>query len=177
MTKEEARTELKKLRARKKELQELLDISPKEKAQEIMTKLLPAKAASYFVKTAWILYPGAAQSLERRPYMDEAIRILEKRDDLLSPEHQYTYGLAKWGNNLREQAAQHLLVAVRAKPTRIDWRMDLARLYYELEKFAEAREQLNIILLRQENNVEANLLLKKLDELQRPGEKTESKGP
>lgn len=39
MTKDEARAELKKLRARKKELQEILDISPKEKAQEIMTKL------------------------------------------------------------------------------------------------------------------------------------------
>lgn len=146
-------------------------------SQEIMTKLLPARSASYFVKVAWILYPGATQSLERRPFMDEAIRILEKQDDLLAPEHQYTYGLAKWGNNLREQAAQHLVVAVRAKPTKIDWRMDLARLYFELEKFAEAREQLNIILLRQENNAEANLLLKKLDELQRPGEKTESKGP
>jgi O-antigen ligase/tetratricopeptide (TPR) repeat protein len=142
---------------------------------EIMTRLLPARHASYFVKTAWILYPGAAQSLDRKPFMDEALRLLEKQDNLLEPEQQYTYGLAKWGINQREQAVQHLMVAVRAKSHKLDWKMDLARLFFELEKFSDCREQLNGILMRKENNVEALLLLKKLDELQRPEEKKERK--
>ena len=100
--------------------------------------------------------------------MDQAIKLLESRSDTLSPENQFTYGLAKWGLDQKSQGLQHLLTAVRGKPDKILWRLDLGRLYLELAKFADAREQAQLVLQAYPNNLEAMLLLKKLEEIQRP---------
>ncbi len=136
--------------------------------QEIMEKLIPQDSPNHFVKAAWILFPGVNQVEERKPYMVKAIGILEKRKDVLSPENQFTYGLALWGVDQREQGLQYLLTATRAQPGKAIWRLDLARLYLELEKYADAREQAEIVLRAQPNNLEAISLLSKLDSLQRP---------
>lgn len=137
-------------------------------SQEIMEKLIPHQLARQYVKTAWVLFPGVNQTLDRKPYMERAIEILEKRKDLTSPENQYDYGLAMWGVDKREQALQHLHAAVMAEPDKSDWRLDLGRLYFELEKYADAREHLQLVLRVQPNNIEAITLLGKLDKLQRP---------
>ena len=100
--------------------------------------------------------------------MEKAIDILEKRNDLSTPENQYDYGLAMWGVDKREQALQHLNVAVLARPDQSDWRLDLGRLCFELEKYADAREHLQLVLRSQPNNPEAITLLDRLDKLQRP---------
>ncbi|MFT3881387.1 MAG: O-antigen ligase family protein [Gemmatales bacterium] len=135
---------------------------------EIMEKLLPRQSARQHVKAAWVLYPRVAQTVERKPFLEKALEILEKRPDLTSPENQYDYGLAMWGIDKREQAAQHLSVAVLARPDQTEWRLDLGRLYYELEKYADAREHLQLVLRAQPGNLEAIALLDKLDKLQRP---------
>ncbi len=135
---------------------------------DIIAKLLPRESPDLFVKAAWTLYPESDKAANRQIYMDKAIQLLETRTDTLSPENQFTYGLAKWGMNQREQGLQHLLVAVRNRPDKVIWRLDLARLYLELEKYADAREQTLLVLQSQPNNLEANLLLKKLEEIQRP---------
>jgi O-antigen ligase/tetratricopeptide (TPR) repeat protein len=136
--------------------------------QEIMEKLIPHQLARQYVKTAWVLFPGVSQTLDRKPYMERAIEILEKRQDLTSPENQYDYGLAMWGVDKREQALQHLNAAVMAEPDKSDWRLDLGRLYFELEKYADAREHLELVRRAQPGNIEAINLLGKLDKLQRP---------
>ena len=133
-----------------------------------MDKLIPHQLARQYVKTAWALFPGVNQTLDRKPYMERAIEILEKRKDLTSPENQYDYGLAMWGVDKREQALQHLNAAVLAEPDKSDWRLDLGRLYFELEKYADAREHLQLVLRVQPGNIEAINLLDKLDKLQRP---------
>lgn len=132
---------------------------------DLMEKVLPATSTVHLVKAAWALYPAAGQTLERKPFMDKAIALLEKKKEELTPEDQYHYGLAKWGLNQREQGLQHLLTAVRGRPEVITWRVDLGRLYFELEKFSEAREQMLMVQQRRPNNLEAMLILKKLDEL------------
>lgn len=137
-------------------------------SQEIIEKLLPAGSTMHLVKAAWVLFPGAAQSIERQPFMEKAIAILEQQKETLSPEDQFNYGLAKWGLNQREQALQHLLTAVRARPDMATWRLDLGRLYFELEKYSDAREQLLMVQQKLPTNVEAVILLNKLDEIQRP---------
>jgi O-antigen ligase/tetratricopeptide (TPR) repeat protein len=136
---------------------------------EIMSKLLPRESPDLFVKAAWALYPEADKFSPRQPFMAKAIEILEGRSDTLAPENQLTYGLAKWGMNQREQGLQHLLTAVRGRPDKVIWRLDLGRLYLEMQKYADAREQAQLVLQTQPANLEAALLLKKLDEIQRPG--------
>lgn len=137
-------------------------------SQELMEKLLPPDSPHLLVKAAWALYPTTKEVEQRKPFMEKAIAILEKRKDVLSPENQYTYGLALWGVDRREQGLEHLISSTRAQPGRVVWRMDLARLYFELEKYADAREQLGLVLRAQPNNVEAAELLNKLDKIQRP---------
>lgn len=148
--------------------QSMLQTNFKLTTREIMDKLIPPQQARQYVKAAWFLYPGDKQSLERKPYLEKAIEILEKRQDLSSPENQYDYGLAMWGVEKKEQAIQHLNVAVLAQPDQVQWRLDLARLYFELEKYADTREHLQLVLRAQPNNQEAISLLVKLDKLQRP---------
>lgn len=148
--------------------QGMLQANFKLTTQEIIDKLIPPQQARHYVKAAWFLYPGDKQSLERKPYLEKAIEILEKRQDLSSPENQYDYGLAMWGVEKKEQAVQHLKVAVLARPDQAEWRLDLARLYFELEKYADAREHLQLVLRAQPTNLEAISLLDKLDKLQRP---------
>lgn len=148
--------------------QSLLQPGAKLTTEEIMAKLIPPQQARQYVKAAWVLYPSDKQLLERKPYLEKAIEILEKRQDLSSPENQYDYGLAMWGVEKKEQAVQHLNVAVLARPNQAEWRLDLGRLYFELEKYADAREHLQLVLRAQPNNLEAISLLDKLDKLQRP---------
>lgn len=136
--------------------------------QEIINKLIPPQQARQYVKAAWSLYPSEKHILERKPFLEKAIDILEKRPDLTSPENQYDYGLAMWGIDKKEQAVQHLNVAVLARPNQTDWRLDLGRLHFELEKYADAREHLQLVLRAQPNNPEAISLLEKLDRIQRP---------
>lgn len=136
--------------------------------QEIMDQLIPPGNANYYVKAAWILYPGQGEARERKPYMEKAISILEKKHDILSSENQFTYGLALWGVDQREQGLPYLVTAIRAQPGKITWRLDLARLYFELEKYSDAREQAEMILRAQPGNLEATELLNKLDAVQRP---------
>lgn len=136
--------------------------------KEIMDKLIPDQQARQYVKAAWILFPDDKQLLERKPCLEKAIEILEKREDLTTPENQYDYGLAMWGIEKKEQALQHLNVAVLARPDQPEWRLDLGRLCFELEKYAEAREHLQLVLRAQPNNLQAIRLLDKLDKLQRP---------
>lgn len=135
---------------------------------EIIAKLLPKESPDLFVKAAWTLYPEAEKAASRRIYMDQAIKLLESRSDTLAPENQFTYGLAKWGLDQKSQGLQHLLSAVRGNPDKVLWRLDLGRLYLELAKFADAREQAQLVLQAYPNNLEALLLLKKLEEIQRP---------
>jgi tetratricopeptide (TPR) repeat protein len=137
-------------------------------SQEIIEKLIPGQLPRQYVKAAWVLYPGVNQTVERKPFMEKAIEILEKRQDLTSPENQYDYGLAMWGVDKREQALLHLSKAVQAQPDNAIWRLDLGRLYYELEKYADAREHLQLVLRVLPDNIEAVTLLAKLDKLQRP---------
>jgi tetratricopeptide (TPR) repeat protein len=135
---------------------------------EIITRLLPADSASQLVRVAWVLHPEMKEVEQRKPYMERALQLLEKNPDVLSPENQYVYGMALWGVDRREQGLQNLLIAVRARPLQTDWRLSLGRLYFELEKYSDAREQLQMALRQQPGNAIAELLLKKLDELQRP---------
>lgn len=137
--------------------------------EEVMTRLLPPSSASQLVSAAWALHPEAKEVEARKPYMERAIELLEKREDVLSPENQFIYGMALWGVDKREQGLQNLLIAVRARPLQTEWRLNLGRLYFELEKYADAREQLQMVLRQQQGNKIAELLLQKLDELQRPG--------
>jgi tetratricopeptide (TPR) repeat protein len=133
-----------------------------------MDKLIPPGSAPHLVKAAWVLYPSDKQIDERKPFMEKAVAILEKRKDVLSPENQFTFGLAQWGINQREQALQYLQSSTRARPDKWPWRLDLARLLFELEKYADAREQAEIVLRAQPHNREATELLNKLDKIQRP---------
>ncbi|HMP16834.1 MAG TPA: tetratricopeptide repeat protein, partial [Gemmatales bacterium] len=149
----------------------LSGLQPQNKlsVNEIMNRLLPPQSPELFVKAAWALFPEQDKDQERQPFMAKAIQLLESRTDTLLPENQFTYGMAKWGMNQKEQGLQHLLSAVRGRPDKALWRLDLARLYLELQKYADARQQAQLVLHALPGNLEATLLLRKLDEIQRPG--------
>jgi O-antigen ligase/tetratricopeptide (TPR) repeat protein len=137
--------------------------------QELMEKLIPANNPRQLIKAAWLLYPKVTEMNQRRPFMEAALALLEKNEKILEPEYQYYYGLALWGVTKREQALRHLQDAVRRTPRRYPWRLDLARLQFELQHFSDSREQAFMVLQADANNVEAKELMEKLDRVQRPG--------
>jgi O-antigen ligase/tetratricopeptide (TPR) repeat protein len=136
--------------------------------EEIMQDLLPPQSTRSLVRVAWSLYPGVVQINERRPYLEKAIAMLDRDPNGLEPEKQHLYGLALWGLNKREQAVQHIRESINKDPGKSAWRLDLARLYFELQRLADAREQLAIVLREMPGNVEAHGLQEKLNQLQRP---------
>jgi O-antigen ligase/tetratricopeptide (TPR) repeat protein len=136
--------------------------------QEIIDKLIPPERPRQLVKAAWLLYPKVTETNQRRPLCETALSRLEDSPQVLEPESQYYYGLALWGVSKREQALQHLLNALRHDPRHYLWRIDLARLQCELNKYDDAREQIGMVLNTDPNNGEAKKLLDELDGLQRP---------
>jgi tetratricopeptide (TPR) repeat protein len=145
--------------------------------QELIDKLIPPKQPRQLVKTAWLLYPKITQTAQRRPFLEKALSLLEESPQVLEPESQYYYGLALWGVSKREQALRHILDALRQDPRHYRWRIDLARLQFELQQFDDAREQLDMVLQTDPNEPEAKQLLETLNRLQRPNPELQRPNP
>jgi O-antigen ligase/tetratricopeptide (TPR) repeat protein len=126
--------------------------------RELVEKVLPARP-DVLVAAATQLYPAAEAAAERRPFLEEALRLLEARRGLAT------------GADLRLKAQTHKSLGQPAEalaayqellarePRQAEWRYELAQLLYEQGRLQEARRELHVVLAQQPAHAAARALL------------------
>lgn len=124
------------------------------------------------ITAAMRLFPKRDQLPLRKPWLDEAEKLLSADTVNKSPEKSHLEGLLQWGLNKPETGQHYLKDAIKRKPNELAWYVDLARLYVEMNKLEEAKAELRSALSRNAGLVEAQFLLTQIEEMQkatRPG--------
>ncbi|MBY0526628.1 MAG: O-antigen ligase family protein [Gemmataceae bacterium] len=124
-------------------------------AEQLIAHVLPEDAEE-LADAAVQLFPNPSETLQRRPFVDAAMALLESpRDAAQWRVKGRLYQLA--GQPSDALAAYR--IALSREPRRTDWRLEYAELLYRESRFSQAREELVIILDQQPNHGGARALL------------------
>jgi tetratricopeptide (TPR) repeat protein len=142
-------------------LKKILARTARLSSQDLMDHVLPEDPYIH-IASALHLFP-TPDDPRRLPFFNKARRLYEtlpgpwRAEDL----HQKAFVLASL-NHPKEAAATYR-EALAQKPLVLEWRLDLARLLYQQEKFLEAQQELRTILAVQPRNGEAQDLLRRTE--------------
>jgi tetratricopeptide (TPR) repeat protein len=131
-------------------------------AQELMDRVLPANPRLLF-RAASQLYPDAAASAERRPFLDRALALLKSRPVPLTGEdlHLKASIHALLGDAAEAVAAYQ--EAFRREPRQFGWRWEFAKLLHQQGRLRECQQELSVVLSQYPGHAEARALLQTIE--------------
>jgi hypothetical protein len=123
---------------------------------QICDQVLP-RDPNLLLKAAQELYPQS--TAERQPFLDQALSLLEKQRGPLSAKELYVKASILCALHRGEEASRAYQAALAQEPRQANWRLELARLFYQQRRLREARRELLIVLSHQPDQHDARALL------------------
>jgi O-antigen ligase/tetratricopeptide (TPR) repeat protein len=135
----------------------LLQAKQQISAEEILHKVLP-EAPSILLAAANLLFPDPL-SPSRKEFLGKILEMLERPDSSESAETYRTKAvILRWLQKPKEAVTAYR-TALRLDAEHTEWRLELAELLVAMNRYAEARHELTLILARYPNHAEAKALL------------------
>jgi O-antigen ligase/tetratricopeptide (TPR) repeat protein len=130
-------------------------------ADVVTAQVLPDRPAQ-LVTAAFHLYPGSAGTVQRRPLLERARRLLGEPAAPVKAEDFHVKALVCVALGQRADAGSAYQAALARDPGQVGWRVEYAQLLYEERRFQDARHQLQAALAQQPGNTQARELLDKV---------------
>jgi O-antigen ligase/tetratricopeptide (TPR) repeat protein len=127
---------------------------------EVVARLLPDDPRQ-LLAAADRLYPSADDP-GRRPFLERALELSDRRPDLPRPEDYQMRGALLRALGRPGEAAAAYQAALARAPHHHDWRCELARLLHEQGRDRDARDELLAVLAADRGNGPARSLLEAL---------------
>jgi O-antigen ligase/tetratricopeptide (TPR) repeat protein len=135
----------------------LLQAKQQVSAEEILHKVLP-ETPSILLASANLLFPDAA-SPSRKVFLGKILEVLERQHAEATAETHRTKAVLLQSLQKSNDAVTAYRTALRLDAEHTDWRLELAELLVALNRYAEARHELILILARDPNHAAAKALL------------------
>lgn len=132
-------------------------------AAEINARMLPDSPEVLF-RFARRLKELKRPESDYRPIFARAQKMLESDRALAGPERNFLEGQVLMENGHNDEAIQMLQKALAAKPEKVEWRMDLARLYLKQGLYIEANEQARICVKQHPDDYSVLQLWKEINQ-------------
>ncbi len=124
-------------------------------SEEIMVKVVPDQPR-LILAAIQRLYPSDEHAQKRKPHLERALRLLGQPKTSMD---FYLHGVILVSLDRLEEAERSLAQATTMEPSRVVWRMELAKVYLEQKKFREAKIHLELIVGQQPDFPNAKTLL------------------
>ncbi len=130
--------------------------------EQMLEKLIPNRP-EVLLAAAMYFYPDPQSDAERVPFLERALAALPQSASTLTASDLQTKATICRLLDRKDEAVRSYQASIAANPEQIAPRLELATLLLELDKPAEARYELQLILGLQPSHQEARALLEEMD--------------
>ena len=123
---------------------------------DILRRILPDRP-DLLLEAALHLYPQPGEG--RRPFLEQALAILEKRPDALGAADLHVKASIHRALGQPVEALAAYRASLDREPLQLAWRYELAELLYEQNRFQESFQELLKVQMMQPENDQARVLM------------------
>jgi O-antigen ligase/tetratricopeptide (TPR) repeat protein len=138
-------------------LPEILNRSDGRLGHDDINRLILPDRPDVLLASALHFYPQPAEG--RRPFLERALAILNKRTDALGAPDLHLEASINRALGQPIEALTAYRASLAREPLKVAWRYEFAELLYEQNRFDEAFEELRMIQLLEPENAEARKLM------------------
>ena len=111
----------------------------------IRTQIL-AEKPDQLLLAALELFPAEEQQAERRPFLEQALALLEQQAAARTAEDLHVEAMIHAASNHPDKALKIYQRALNEQPNQVEWRWEFAKLLRKQERLREAKLELDTIL-------------------------------
>ncbi len=126
-------------------------------ADQLVEKVLPDSPDVLFA-AALRRYPDADAIEQRRPFLEKALRLLDRSSAKREARELHIKALVHKALDQPDEAIQSYRELLSREPSQTSWRFEFALYLYDLRNLEEARRELTIVLNQNPNNGQAREL-------------------
>jgi len=137
----------------------ILEVTARDLSPAEMIEVVLPDRPELLLAAAIRLYPEAGAAVERRPFMQKAVFLLDNRPGILKPEDLHVKAVAHKSLGQPNEAIAAYRQLLSRQPAQANWRYELAQVLHEQNRLEDARRELVVVLAQQPKHAQARELL------------------